>query len=257
LKGQRTRRSGKTEKYNYSGDALLNFSSLPMPATRTLAIGDIHGCITALTTLARAAEIRDDELVITLGDYVDRGPNSCAVVDWLIDRSRRGGLVALRGNHELMMVRARDDESQMEEWLKNGGDAALSSYSPFDDAGSLADVPDHHWEFFDTVCRDWYETDTHFFVHANAFPDLALDEQPEFMLFWEQFNDPSPHQSGKTMVCGHTPQKSGLPISIGHAICIDTRAHKGGWLTCLDVKSGRYWQANESGEHRSDYLDSP
>ena len=53
------------------------------------------------------------------------------------------------------------------------------------------------------------------------------------------------------MVCGHTPQESGVPLSIGHAVCIDTLAHGGGWLTCLDVSSGTYWQANEAEEIRT------
>ena len=57
------------------------------------------------------------------------------------------------------------------------------------------------------------------------------------------------------MVCGHTPQRSGLPRSIGHAACIDTHACRKGWLTCLDVGSGRWWQANQQGQTRGGWLD--
>jgi serine/threonine protein phosphatase 1 len=75
------------------------------------------------------------------------------------------------------------------------------------------------------------------------------------MLYWEKFDHPPPHESGKIMVCGHTPQASGRPLDIGHAICIDTQAYKpSGWLTCLDVASGRYWQANQQGETREGWL---
>lgn len=222
---------------------------------RTLAIGDIHGCFRALTKLAEFASIKPDDLLITLGDYVDRGPNSRAVVDWLIDRAQRGKLVALRGNHELMMLEARNDEQALKRWLDCGGDAALASYSPLDDKGRIGDVPDEHCTFLETQTRAWYETSTHFFVHANAYPEMPLDEQPDFMLYWEQFDDPPPHESGKTMICGHTPQKSGRPRSIGHAVCIDTWACGRGWLTCLDVASGRYWQANEQGAARGGWLD--
>jgi serine/threonine protein phosphatase 1 len=204
--------------------------------------------------MADAARITPDDLIVMLGDYVDRGPNSYAVLDWVIANSKTNTLVALRGNHELMMLRARTDASQMKEWLANGGDATLASYSPLGDAGTLRDVPDGHWDFLENGCRDWYETQTHFFVHANAYADMALDEQPEFMLFWEHFNDPPPHQSGKIMVCGHTSQKSGRPKSLGHAVCIDTWACGQGWLTCLDVATGQYWQANQRGEQRSDVL---
>ncbi len=221
---------------------------------RLLAIGDIHGCFRALTTLVEAAQITTDDVLITLGDYVDRGPNSCAVLDWLIGRAKQGPLIALRGNHELMMVRATSDFVGREDWLAYGGDATLASYPSPADRATLNEVPDHHWDFLENVCRDGYETETHLFVHAGADPDLSLAEQPEFILFWEQFDDPPPHRSGKVMICGHTAQKSGRPLGLGHAICIDTWAYGGGWLTCLDVASGRYWQANENGESREDRL---
>jgi serine/threonine protein phosphatase 1 len=219
---------------------------------RYLAVGDIHGCFRALTTLADYVPFTADDVLITLGDYVDRGPNSYAVLDWLIARLvGQGRLVPLRGNHDLMMLSARDSEAARQEWLRYGGDMTLASYSHFGDAGRLADVPDEHWHFLENETRPWFETDTHFFVHANAYPDLPLEDQPDFMLYWEKFADPPPHRSGKVMVCGHTAQKSGLPVDLGHAVCIDTRVYgDDGWLTCLDISSGRYWQASESGETR-------
>jgi serine/threonine protein phosphatase 1 len=222
---------------------------------RHLAVGDIHGCFKALTTLAEFVPFQPDDVLVTLGDYVDRGPDSCAVLDWLIDYRGKGRLVALRGNHELMMLAARRDSEALREWLVCGGDAALASYSHFGDGGQLADIPDTHWEFLKNGTRGWYETRTHFFVHANAYPDCSLEEQPDFMLYWEPFDNPPPHQSGKVMVCGHTPQKAGKPLSVGHAVCIDTGACKGGWLTCLDVGSGQYWQADQAGETRVNWLD--
>lgn len=221
---------------------------------RYLAVGDIHGCFTALTTLAALVPFGDDDVVIALGDYVNRGPDSCAVLDWLIARKRRGNLVALRGNHEVMMLQAREGEEAFKRWIEYGGDSTLASYSPFGDPGRLVDVPDSHWEFLDET-RAYFDTETHFFVHANVYPDYPLEEQPDFMLYWEGFDDPPPHESGKVMVCGHTSQKSGLPRNLGHAVCIDTWACGEGWLTCLDVGSGRYWQANQRGETRSNRLD--
>jgi len=116
-------------------------------------------------------------------------------------------------------------------------------------------VSDAHWRFIEEETRGWFEIPSHFFVHANAYPDCALEEQPDFMLYWEGFDDPLPHSSGKVMVCGHTSQKSGMPRNIGHAVCIDTWACGKGWLTCLDVGSGKYWQANEHGEIRCSLLE--
>jgi serine/threonine protein phosphatase 1 len=221
---------------------------------RYLAVGDIHGCFRALTTLAAFVPFQPEDVVITLGDYVNRGPDSCAVLDWLIAYRRRAELIALRGNHEIMMLQARDSDEAFKRWMEYGGDATLASYSPFGDAGRLVDVPESHWEFLEEQTCGCFETATHFFVHANAYPDCALAEQPDFMLYWEGFNDPPPHESGKVMVCGHTSQKSGLPRGIGHAVCIDTWACGKGWLTCLDVSTGRYWQANQRGETRLNWL---
>jgi serine/threonine protein phosphatase 1 len=153
-----------------------------------------------------------------------------------------------------MMLEARGSDAAYHRWLDCGGDATLASYSPFGDPGRIVDVPDEHWRFLEEETRPWFETETHFFVHANAYPHIPLDEQPDFMLYWESFDDPPAHESGKIMVCGHTSQKSGRPRNIGHAICVDTWACGRGWLTCLDVGSGHYWQANQRGETRDDWL---
>lgn len=221
---------------------------------RSLAIGDIHGCFAALKALADYVPFQDTDRLILLGDYVDRGPDSRAVLDWLIDRARKGPLVALRGNHEIMMLAARDDPAAERDWMDYGARATLTSYSPLGDQGRLSDVPDEHWEFLENQTLRWFETASHFFVHANAYPQIPLRDQPDLMLYWEKFNDAPPHCSGKIMVCGHTPQKSGRPRSLGRAVCIDTCAHGGGWLTCLDVATGEYWQTNQRGECRRDTL---
>jgi serine/threonine protein phosphatase 1 len=215
-----------------------------------LAVGDIHGCLAALETLAATVPFAAEDLLVTLGDYVDRGPDSRAVVDWVIERWRLGTLIPLRGNHELVMLDARLSPNLRDSWLSFGGDATLASYAPPGKPGSLEDVPAEHWEFFERGCRDYYETDTHFFVHANADPRLPLEKQSQQMLYWEKFNNPQPHTSGKIMVCGHTSQKSGMPKNIGHAVCIDTWAYGDGWLTCLDIATGRFWQANQKRESR-------
>jgi serine/threonine protein phosphatase 1 len=222
---------------------------------RVLAIGDIHGCSQAFDALLDAIQPTPDDLLITLGDYVDRGPDSAGVVQRLLKLQRSHRLIALRGNHEIMMLEARKDAGRLREWLKCGGDQALASYSVLGDEGKLVDVPNEHWEFLERDCLDWYETERHFFVHANAYAELPLGEQPEFMLFWEPLHDPAPHESGKVMVCGHTPQKSGRPLHLGHAVCIDTWVYGDGWLTCLDVESGKIWQANQAGESRTGWLE--
>lgn len=225
---------------------------------RTLAIGDIHGCLTALDALLAMVEPKPDDVIVTLGDYVDRGPNVRATLDRLIALANRCRLVPIKGNHDLMMLNARGDADSYFEWFHVGGKQTLQSYGAelhwdhFHEA-----VPDAHWRFLEETCVAYYEIAGHFFVHANVYADLPLPEQPEHMLFWEKLDpaDSRPHDSGKRMICGHSAQKSGRPLVLEHAVCIDTWAFGNGWLTCLDVEREAYWQANEKGETRMGLLD--
>ena len=221
---------------------------------RVFAIGDIHGCLTALQTLEKALVFGPDDKVITLGDYVDRGPDTKGVIDNLIELQSRTQLVTLRGNHEVMMLEApaRGLEYTLS-WMNVGGEATMASYG----AKNWIDVPDEHWQFLEKTLA-LYETETHFFVHANIVPNQPLTKQAANTVYWGRFiGNEKPHCSGKIMVCGHTAQRSGVPQNIGHAVCIDTWAYGEGWLTCLEVGSGQYWQANQKGELREATLEKP
>jgi serine/threonine protein phosphatase 1 len=219
--------------------------------TRHLAIGDIHGCFDALRTLASFVDVGDDDVVVVLGDYVDRGPSTRDVIDWLIAFDKTNSLVALRGNHEVMMLNARINQSDKFRWGQFGAIATLDSYATSDDdIPDLTDIPESHWQFLSGLLP-YYETETHIFVHATVDPRLPLNQQSDRTLYWDRYSDKFPgHSSGKVMVCGHKSQDSGLPATNGHAICIDTGACKGRWLTCLDVNSGTIWQASQDGETR-------
>lgn len=221
---------------------------------RTLAIGDIHGCSVALDCLLDALSPGRDDLIVTLGDYVNRGPDSRGVIDRLIKLHSRCSVVSIQGNHEQMMLEARAGRAEYDFFLSVGGDRTLASYND-GVKGAMSHVPQEHWDFLENVCCDYHESDTHFFVHANADYDHALADQSINVLRWERFNDPPPHISGKIMVCGHSSQKQGDPRNIGHAICIDTFAYGGGWLTCLDTSSGQIWQSNQHGELRTSLID--
>src|SRR5262245_47096816 len=223
---------------------------------RTLAIGDIHGVSAALDALLAAVRPAPDDLLVFLGDYVDRGPDTKGVIDRLIALDKTHRCVFLRGNHELMMTRARHDRGELRMWLAVGGMPALASYGS-GRPGTLADVPAEHWAFLEQRLVDYHETDTHIFVHASLFPDVPLDEQPELMLFWEFLTEPIRHESGKTVICGHSSQKSGEILDLGDTICIDTFAYGSGWLTCLDVDGLGYWQADQTTRVREGWLIEP
>lgn len=217
---------------------------------RQFAIGDIHGCLTALQVLDNELAFGDGDTVVTLGDYVDRGPHSRGVIEFLLGLRKRCHLVALRGNHEIMMLQARSDRSVLLNWIACGGGETLDSYG----ATGFQDVPESHWDFLAGTLR-YHETEQDFFVHANVLPELPLKDQPDYNLFWEHLGGAvARHVSGRRMICGHTRQTSGLPLDLGHAVCLDTHACGDGWLTCLETESGLYWQANQQGELRSGRL---
>jgi serine/threonine protein phosphatase 1 len=222
---------------------------------RVLAIGDIHGCSRALDLLLADVNPHSDDTIVTLGDYIDRGPDSKGVLDRLIDLHHTGRLIPLRGNHELMLLDAPNLGDDRSLWLECGGWETLLSYGSHGRPGELDDIPERHWQFLESSCVNWHETPTHFFVHAGAYRDMRLDEQPDSILFWESFADRGPHESGRIMICGHTQQRSGQPLNLGHAVCIDTWAYGDGWLTCLDVTAGCVWQANQKGDRRTAHLD--
>jgi serine/threonine protein phosphatase 1 len=222
---------------------------VPEADPRVLAIGDVHGCSTALGLLLETVGPRPEDTVVVLGDVIDRGPDSRGVIDRLLRLRDRTKLVVLQGNHEQMMLEARRGPEALRAWLICGGKQALASYGA-GGSGTLDDVPDSHWEFLEQT-RDWYETERHLFVHANLAPNLPMEEQPSYLLRWEPISADVRHYSGKMMVCGHAPQKSGVPRNFGRSVCIDTWAYGNGWLTCLDARTGQVWQANQRGQRRT------
>jgi serine/threonine protein phosphatase 1 len=225
---------------------------------RTLAIGDIHGCLNPFDDLLGWVKPAADDVVVLLGDYVDRGPDSRGVLDRVIALRRAGTkLVCLRGNHEIMMLTARrGDRSDVKVWLSVGGLQTLGSYGTAPGkTGTLADVPAEHWNFLEEDLLPYYETDQHIFVHATVLCGSDMADQPEYALYWEFLGAAMRHWSGKKVVCGHTSQKSGEPKVVPGAVCIDTYAHGGGWLTCLDAATGEYWQTDLRGRKREGYLD--
>jgi serine/threonine protein phosphatase 1 len=223
-------------------------------AGRTIAIGDIHGCPKALAALVEAIAPGSQDTLVTLGDYIDRGPDSRGVLDLLIALAGRCRLVPLLGNHEELLLDALRDISNLRRWLADGGVDTLRSYG-WTRGGprrAVADwIPAPHRKFL-AGCRPYHETDTHLFVHAGFLPELPLHRQPGEVLRWRvtHATTASPHASGKVAVVGHTAQLSGEVLDLGFLVCIDTNCHRGGWLTALDTGTGRVWQADRAGRLR-------
>jgi serine/threonine protein phosphatase 1 len=219
-------------------------------AGRILAIGDIHGCDVALQGLLDALAIRSEDTVVILGDVIDRGPGSNQVIERLLELQLECRLIFIMGNHEEMMLEGLKSEQMAQAWLYYGGKATIFSYG-----GDPRNIPDAHLDLL-SAARDYWETETELFLHANIDPELPLDEQDIEILRWTHLTgDEVPHPSGKRIICGHTPQRSGRPLVIPGWVCIDTFVCGGNWLTALDVATNEYWQSNLIGEVRRGRID--
>lgn len=207
-----------------------------------IAIGDIHGCSIALEAMIQAIAPTEEDVLVTLGDYVDRGPDTPGVLDRLIALRRECRLVPMLGNHDQVMMAAVFGRVSPKVWIEMEGEPTIAAY------GSIRDIPSEHTDFL-ASCHLCVESNDHIFMHACYEPGLALEEQSIETLLWTGLrqNVPAPHRSGKRAIVGHTSQKSGKIFDAGHIVCIDTYCCGGGWLTALDVHSGRVWQVDREG----------
>ena len=218
---------------------------------RLYAVGDVHGRFDLLRRMADL--IRGDlaahppprkSVEIFLGDYIDRGPQSCQVVDWLIDTPPLAGeRICLMGNHEDMLLDALTDPGGFVNWLHNGGDATLASYGvnvrPFAGRSRAAEfstlliesLPSRHRAFFENLPR-MADFEPYLFVHAGIRPGRPIADQDPQDLMWirEQFLR-SDMDFGRVVVHGHTPAEH--PEIRHNRINLDTGAYFSGRLTCL------------------------
>lgn len=162
-----------------------------------------------------------DRKFVFIGDYIDRGPSSKQVVDYLIDFQKDVDCIFLRGNHEQMLLDAfYRDEHRL--WMMNGGRTTMKSYGF---SSQSAVLPKEHEEFYRNT-KFYYNADDYFFVHAGISPGKTIaqsledeDEIHEFL--WERshlnaFDTPWE----KTVVFGHTPRPN--PLIKENMIGIDT-----------------------------------
>jgi serine/threonine protein phosphatase 1 len=207
---------------------------------KILAIGDIHGCLDKLISLMGIIDMdpKKDTLVF-IGDYIDRGPQSKEVVDYLIDLARRQTrVIFLKGNHEQMLELYLSGTDRLS-FLANGGYATLSSYSKDSSAAEANPIPSVHLEFFDNL-RLFYETEQYIFVHAGLKPDKPLEEQDEWDMLWirDEFIY-SDFYFGKRVIFGHTPFPK--PLVFDNKIGIDTGAVYGNKLTCIELPAMKFY----------------
>lgn len=219
------------------------------------AIGDVHGCLEELRQLEAliavdAAPVAGEKWLVTLGDHIDRGPASAGVLDHLLGAPPHGfRRIALKGNHEAMLLDALADPAAMRQWLANGGDATLASYGLGHAAiESLrqgrgrasrrrqlleAHLPDEHLAFLRQLPLG-LSVPGFVFVHAGLRPGVPLADQVEADLLWirREFLEAT-HGFSEVVVHGHTPVPE--PFISATRIDIDTGCFMSGRLTALRI----------------------
>lgn len=201
----------------------------------TFAIGDVHGCFDKLRALLSSCEQLSagrQARHVLLGDYIDRGPDSRKVVDFLIAQQTGadGRFVCLRGNHEQMLIDAaasdRSDRALVN-WFGNGGEQTLDSYG-IDDPSAL---PPQHLTWLTSLPLTMTDPER-LFVHAGIRPGIALIEQSgdDLVNIREPFLS-CDERHKLFVVHGHTPTKTRQPDLRTNRLNLDTGACFGGPLT--------------------------
>lgn len=205
---------------------------------RLIAIGDVHGHSETLDRLLGMIEVQADDLIVTLGDYVNRGHDAKGVIERLIRLRGECCYIPILGNHDEMMLDARRDQHALGRFVHDGGDETLASY------GGLQHVPEAHWEFLES-CLGYYCVEGYAFTHASYDPYLRWEDQPASLLRWTSIGDSGVrrHRSGATVIVGHSADEQIRDYEC--CICIDTGCGFGGSLTAYECRTGEIWQADE------------
>lgn len=213
---------------------------------RILTIGDIHGKLDKFLSLYEQLDFdSEQDLLIFLGDYIDRGEKSFETLAWMYGHRHEKNIIMLRGNHEQMMLDFYDSDGHDYVWLPNGGDITAASLMVLDD-----ELREKYIAFVRSLplqFRISADGKDFFFCHAGVNPLQPLDEQSPDDLLWirEKFFD---HYQGKTIVVvGHTPVLyfgQTRPLIEDNMIMVDTGSYiPGGRISCVDVLSGKVWQS--------------
>lgn len=242
-------RSRRREKQSYSAYRVP-------PRLRVYAVGDIHGRADCLKELHRiiiehaAEQSGFKNIIVYLGDYLDRGPFVRETLDELIAGSMPGfDAIHLMGNHERMLLDFLDDPSVLKLWLDNGGMATLLSYgvrSSTGDSPARAEdlrnelkyaMPESHAGFLKKL-KLYYKAGDYLFIHAGIRPGVPLEKQDENDMLWtrEEFSE-FDGDHGFRVVFGHTIQSQ--PLVTPNRIGVDTGAYATGILSCAVLEGDR------------------
>lgn len=225
-----------------------------MDYRRILAIGDMHGKFTRLLSLFHKIDFDErKDFLILLGDYIDRGEDNMRCFRWAMEMSEKTNVVALRGNHEQMMLYYYAmGAAEGYIWLPNGGNKTKAEFDEWckkDDTAFQQAM-----EFIDT--RPYYyqmtvNDEEYIFVHAGLNPDKPLDKQDEESLLWIREKFYNGYRGSANIICGHTPTpfvKNDwyYPVRLSNKITMmDTGSFMpNGKISCIDILTDQIWQSD-------------
>ncbi len=214
---------------------------------RIFAVGDIHGCLQQLESLMDRLPIHPEEdLLVFVGDYINRGPQSREVIDFLLElRTRVADTVFLMGNHEfaLLQYASTCDLEYLKILRVMGVEATLKSYgdSPVSSLCGLSFLPDEHRIFLKGLLP-YYETSGYLFTHAGILPEEDYRTAPlDRLLFVRDVFLNDDQAIEPVVVFGHTPFET--PFVAPGKIGIDTGAVYGNMLTAVELPRLRFYHA--------------
>ena len=235
-----------------------------MEYRRILAIGDMHGNFTRLLSLIHKVNFDpEQDLLILLGDYIDRGEENMRCLRWAMEMSEKKNVIALRGNHEQMMLYYYLlGEKEDGIWLPNGGKYSKKELDAWikREPGTLRKVlkfimqmPLYHQLFVNGK--------EYIFCHAGLKPGVPLENQVEDDLLWIREEFYTDYQGTAEVIVGHTPTayldisnnyllrdkpNEYYPLFLkNHITIIDTGSFlPKGRISCIDILSGDVWQSN-------------
>lgn len=240
---------------------------------RLLAMGDIHGMFDRFLEVWDAVQFRPDEdEIVFLGDYTDRGHQNAAMMKWVMAHEGEPGMVFLRGNHEAMCADGAGHAATLLEgdfmsdyhpdralayqlWLNNGGYETFSEIEASDAPLALHRAWQAAIRKMPLCCTKEWQGQRYFFTHGSIDPDCPLNEQEKDTLLWSRTlaEEPERYHGEAIIILGHTPvQLLGKPpvpqvLADGHVILMDTGSFLSeGRISCMDLLTHEVWQSRDS-----------
>jgi predicted MPP superfamily phosphohydrolase len=160
----------------------LNFELVKNLSVRKFAISDIHGCAKTFEALLNRIAFSKEDVLYLLGDYVDRGPDSKGVIDSILNLQTSGfSIHCLKGNHEEIMVKSKEDIEQFLPWLDWGGLQTLQSFGVYD----LREIPQRYWDFLNDL-ENFFLADDYILVHAGLNFETKDPFSDEHAMRWQR-----------------------------------------------------------------------